>query len=98
MEPLTRPPPAGFYSLSVRHRQVKHYRIFRLPNNWYYISPRLTFQCLEDLVNHYSGEERRDWQRKPSALPARSLTSRGRARLSNRSQGFVSCFLPVLTS
>ncbi|EPY77812.1 src-like-adapter-like protein [Camelus ferus] len=44
----------GFYSLSVRHRQVKHYRIFRLPNNWYYISPRLTFQCLEDLVNHYS--------------------------------------------
>lgn len=48
--------PAGFYSLSVRHRQVKHYRIFRLPNNWYYISPRLTFQCLEDLVNHYSGK------------------------------------------
>ncbi|XP_037658920.1 src-like-adapter isoform X1 [Choloepus didactylus] len=46
----------GFYSLSVRHRQVKHYRIFRLPNNWYYISPRLTFQCLEDLVNHYSEE------------------------------------------
>ncbi|XP_011369407.1 src-like-adapter [Pteropus vampyrus] len=44
----------GLYSLSVRHRQVKHYRIFRLPNNWYYISPRLTFQCLEDLVNHYS--------------------------------------------
>lgn len=55
--PLTRPPlPAGLYSLSVRHRQVKHYRIFRLPNNWYYISPRLTFQCLEDLVNHYSGK------------------------------------------
>lgn len=51
------PFPAGFYSLSVRHRQVKHYRIFRLPNNWYYISPRLTFQCLEDLVNHYSGKK-----------------------------------------
>uniref|UniRef100_A0A8D0SGS5 Src-like-adapter n=1 Tax=Sus scrofa TaxID=9823 RepID=A0A8D0SGS5_PIG len=47
----------GFYSLSVKHRQVKHYRIFRLPNNWYYISPRLTFQCLEDLVNHYSGKK-----------------------------------------
>ncbi|XP_034619546.1 src-like-adapter [Trachemys scripta elegans] len=46
----------GLYSLSVRHRQVKHYRIFRLPNNWYYISPRQTFQCLEDLVNHYSGK------------------------------------------
>ncbi|XP_006635858.1 src-like-adapter [Lepisosteus oculatus] len=44
----------GVYSLSVRHRTIKHYRIFRLPNNWYYISPRLTFQCLEDLVNHYS--------------------------------------------
>ncbi|XP_069477758.1 src-like-adapter isoform X3 [Ambystoma mexicanum] len=44
----------GLYSLSVRHRQVKHYRIFRLPNNWYYISPRLTFQCLEHLVDHYS--------------------------------------------
>jgi hypothetical protein len=50
-------PLSGFYSLSVRHRQVKHYRIFRLPNNWYYISPRLTFQCLEDLVNHYSGKK-----------------------------------------
>ncbi|XP_018587364.1 src like adaptor 1a [Scleropages formosus] len=44
----------GTYSLSVRHRSIKHYRIFRLPNHWYYISPRLTFQCLEDLVNHYS--------------------------------------------
>ncbi|KAF7237852.1 Src-like-adapter [Varanus komodoensis] len=44
----------GLYSLSVRHVHVKHYRIFRLPNNWYYISPRQTFQCLEDLVNHYS--------------------------------------------
>ncbi|TSK31446.1 Src-like-adapter [Bagarius yarrelli] len=44
----------GVYSLSVRHRAVKHYKIFRLDNSWYYISPRLTFQCLEDLVNHYS--------------------------------------------
>ncbi|XP_030075246.1 src-like-adapter [Microcaecilia unicolor] len=44
----------GLYSLSIRHSQVKHYRIYRLPNNWYYISPRLTFQCLEHLVNHYS--------------------------------------------
>lgn len=48
--------PAGVYSLSVRHRTVKHYKIFRLSNSWYYISPRLTFQCLEDMVNHYSGE------------------------------------------
>ncbi|KAL6456962.1 hypothetical protein MHYP_G00339250 [Metynnis hypsauchen] len=44
----------GAYSLSVRHRVVKHYKIFRMANSWYYISPRLTFQCLEDLVNHYS--------------------------------------------
>nr|XP_006005321.1 PREDICTED: src-like-adapter [Latimeria chalumnae] len=46
----------GYYSLSIKHRHVKHYRIYRLPNNWYYVSPRLTFQCLEDLVNHYSGQ------------------------------------------
>jgi len=51
--------PAGVYSLSVRHRNVKHYKIFRLTNSWYYISPRLTFQCLEDMVNHYSGETKR---------------------------------------
>lgn len=44
----------GMYSLSVKHRNVKHYRIFRLDNSWYYISPRLTFQCLEDMINHYS--------------------------------------------
>uniref|UniRef100_A0A4W6CSM6 Src like adaptor 1a n=1 Tax=Lates calcarifer TaxID=8187 RepID=A0A4W6CSM6_LATCA len=44
----------GLYSLSVRHRIIKHYRIFRLDNSWYYISPRLTFQCLEDMINHYS--------------------------------------------
>ncbi|KAM6903479.1 src like adaptor 1a isoform 1-T2 [Lycodopsis pacificus] len=43
----------GVYSLSVKHRIVKHYRIFRLDNSWYYISPRLTFQCLEDMINHY---------------------------------------------
>ncbi|KAJ8403152.1 hypothetical protein AAFF_G00360680 [Aldrovandia affinis] len=43
----------GVYTLSVRHRSVMHYRILRLPNNWYYISPRLTFQCLEELINHY---------------------------------------------
>ncbi|XP_008298435.1 src like adaptor 1a [Stegastes partitus] len=44
----------GLYSLSVKHRIVKHYRIFRLDNSWYYISPRLTFQCLEEMINHYS--------------------------------------------
>ncbi|RVE66974.1 hypothetical protein OJAV_G00112810 [Oryzias javanicus] len=44
----------GVYSLSVKHRMIKHYRIFRLDNSWYYISPSLTFQCLEDMINHYS--------------------------------------------
>ncbi|KAM4724858.1 src like adaptor 1a [Anableps anableps] len=44
----------GLYSLSVKHRVVKHYRIFRLDNSWYYISPKLTFQCLEDMISHYS--------------------------------------------
>lgn len=44
----------GVYSLSVKHSSVKHYRIFRMDNSWYYISPRLTFQCLEDMINHYS--------------------------------------------
>lgn len=44
----------GTYSLSVKHRIIQHYRIFRLENSWYYISPRLTFQCLEDMINHYS--------------------------------------------
>ncbi|KAF4073873.1 hypothetical protein AMELA_G00248180 [Ameiurus melas] len=48
------PSQRGVYSLSVRHRVIKHYKIFRLDNSWYYISPRLTFQCLEDMVNHYS--------------------------------------------
>ncbi|XP_026139720.1 src-like-adapter [Carassius auratus] len=51
---LIRESTKGSYSLSVRHRTIKHYQIVRMPNNWYYISPRLTFQCLEDLVNHYS--------------------------------------------
>ncbi|CAF95539.1 unnamed protein product, partial [Tetraodon nigroviridis] len=43
----------GSYSLSVKYRSVKHYRIYRLDNSWYYISPSLTFQCLEDMINHY---------------------------------------------
>ncbi|XP_054618831.1 src like adaptor 1a isoform X2 [Dunckerocampus dactyliophorus] len=44
----------GTYVLSVKHNTIKHYRISRLDNNWYYISPRLTFQCLEHMINHYS--------------------------------------------
>lgn len=48
------PKERGVYSLSVRHRSIKHYKIFRLSNSWFYISPGLTFQCLEDMINHYS--------------------------------------------
>ncbi|XP_076132420.1 src-like-adapter 2 [Alosa pseudoharengus] len=50
----------GAHSLSVRRstgsdfRAVKHYRIHRLENGWHYISPRLTFPNLSDLVEHYS--------------------------------------------
>ncbi|NXG55991.1 SLAP2 protein, partial [Hemiprocne comata] len=50
----------GCFSLSVRHGQrcswdsVTHYRIHRLENGWLYISPRLTFPNLHDLVDHYS--------------------------------------------
>ncbi|KFO97983.1 Src-like-adapter 2, partial [Calypte anna] len=50
----------GCFSLSLRHGQscswdaVTHYRIHRLENGWLYISPRLTFSSLHDLVDHYS--------------------------------------------
>ncbi|NWW95165.1 SLAP2 protein, partial [Rhynochetos jubatus] len=50
----------GCYSLSVRRGErgswdaVTHYRIHRLENGWLYISPRLTFPSLHDLVDHYS--------------------------------------------
>ncbi|MBN3304050.1 SLAP2 protein, partial [Amia calva] len=50
----------GGYSLSVRRNtsssweSVKHYRIHRLHNGWFYVSPRLTFPSLIQLVDHYS--------------------------------------------
>ncbi|XP_021272746.1 src-like-adapter 2 isoform X2 [Numida meleagris] len=50
----------GGFSLSVRRAElaswdaVTHYRIHRLENGWLYISPRLTFPSLHDLVDHYS--------------------------------------------
>uniref|UniRef100_A0A8C9L398 SLAP2 protein n=1 Tax=Pavo cristatus TaxID=9049 RepID=A0A8C9L398_PAVCR len=53
----------GGFSLSVRRTElaswdaVTHYRIHRLENGWLYISPRLTFPSLHDLVDHYSGKE-----------------------------------------
>ncbi|XP_021102596.1 src-like-adapter 2 isoform X2 [Heterocephalus glaber] len=50
----------GCYSLTVRLSrpaswdQIRHYRIQCLDNGWVYISPRLTFPSLQDLVDHYS--------------------------------------------
>ncbi|XP_072018048.1 tyrosine-protein kinase Yes-like isoform X2 [Amphiura filiformis] len=52
----------GAYSLSVldhddqRGFNVKHYRIRALDNGGYYISTRITFQTLQDLVNHYTSQ------------------------------------------
>ncbi|XP_039590851.1 src-like-adapter 2 [Polypterus senegalus] len=49
----------GAYSLSVRRTNnvftdtVKHYKINKLDNGWYYISPRLTFPSLKDMVDFY---------------------------------------------
>lgn len=49
----------GAYSLSVldhddtRGYNVKHYRIRTLDNGGYYISTRITFKTLRDLVEHY---------------------------------------------
>ncbi|KAG8429815.1 hypothetical protein GDO86_019146 [Hymenochirus boettgeri] len=50
----------GSYTLSVRRTNqnvrdsIKHYRINCLDNGWFYISPRLTFASLQDMVNYYS--------------------------------------------
>ncbi|XP_053309753.1 src-like-adapter 2 [Spea bombifrons] len=50
----------GCFSLSIRRTNqalwdsVKHYRINTLENGWFYISPRLTFPTLQDLVDYYS--------------------------------------------
>ncbi|XP_066431114.1 tyrosine-protein kinase Lck [Eleutherodactylus coqui] len=51
----------GSYSLSVRdldqnHGEVvKHYKIRNMDNGGFYISPRITFKTLQELVQHYSG-------------------------------------------
>ncbi|XP_041483901.1 tyrosine-protein kinase SRK2-like isoform X2 [Lytechinus variegatus] len=52
----------GAYSLSVldhddtRGYNVKHYRIRTLDNGGYYISTRITFKTLRDLVEHYQSQ------------------------------------------
>ncbi|KAM6112887.1 tyrosine-protein kinase HCK [Pterocles gutturalis] len=54
----------GCYSLSVRDRDgdgvhsgaVKHYKIRMLDNGGFYISPRSSFETLQELVQHYKGQ------------------------------------------
>ncbi|KAL7984299.1 hypothetical protein Chor_002869 [Crotalus horridus] len=49
----------GSYSLSIRDHDgqngdvVKHYKIRSLDNGGYYISPRITFPCISDMIKHY---------------------------------------------
>ncbi|NXE70520.1 BLK kinase, partial [Calcarius ornatus] len=51
------------YSLSVRDNNsahgdiIKHYRIRSLDGGGYYISPRMTFSSLPELIHHYSRDE-----------------------------------------
>ncbi|OXB61914.1 hypothetical protein ASZ78_001717 [Callipepla squamata] len=51
---------SGAYSLSVRDSDsahgdiIKHYRIRSLDGGGYYISPRMTFPTLPELIHHYS--------------------------------------------
>lgn len=60
----------GSFSLSVRDfdqnqgEVVKHYKIRNLDNGGFYISPRITFPGLHELVRHYTSE-----QRDPSPIP-----------------------------
>ncbi|XP_075427897.1 src-like-adapter 2 [Ascaphus truei] len=48
------------FTLSIRQTNqatrdsIKHYRINRLENGWFYISPRLTYPTLRDMVDSYS--------------------------------------------
>ncbi|XP_068118113.1 src-like-adapter 2 isoform X2 [Hyperolius riggenbachi] len=50
----------GSYSLSIRKTNqvtrdsIKHYRINQLENGWLFISPRLTFPTLQEMVDYYS--------------------------------------------
>lgn len=58
------PPQTGCYSLSVRDRDdvqggtVKHYKIRTLDSGGFYISPRSSFDTLQELVQYYKGEPR----------------------------------------
>nr|DBA24288.1 TPA: hypothetical protein GDO54_011965 [Pyxicephalus adspersus] len=49
----------GSYSLSIRDFDpktgdvIKHYKIRTLDNGGFYISPRITFTCISDMIQHY---------------------------------------------
>ncbi|XP_012610441.2 tyrosine-protein kinase HCK isoform X1 [Microcebus murinus] len=85
----------GSYSLSVRDYDlqqgdaVKHYKIRTLDNGGYYISPRMTFSTLQDLVAHYkkgsdglcqklsvpcvSSKPQKPWEKDAWEIPRESL-------------------------
>lgn len=65
------PPRTGCYSLSVRDGDdlqggtVKHYKIRTLDSGGFYISPRSSFDTLQELVQYYKGEPRGAWTPHP---------------------------------
>ncbi|XP_036386343.1 tyrosine-protein kinase HCK-like [Megalops cyprinoides] len=85
----------GSYSISVRDRDghsadtVKHYKIRTLDNGGFYISPRITFSTLQELVAHYkkqsdglcqvlkapclSAKPQKPWEKDAWEIPRESL-------------------------
>ncbi|XP_007250839.2 tyrosine-protein kinase HCK [Astyanax mexicanus] len=85
----------GSYSLSVRdsdHQSgetVKHYKIRTLDNGGFYISPRITFSTLQELITHYkkqgdglcqaltnpcvSAKPQKPWEKDAWEIPRESL-------------------------
>lgn len=54
--------PPGAFSLSVKDvtaqgEMIKHYKIRSLDEGGYYISPRISFPTLQDLVQYYSSKK-----------------------------------------
>lgn len=49
---------------------MKHYKIRNLDNGGFYISPRITFTGLQELVRHYTSEPQQD----PSPVPHQSVS------------------------
>lgn len=73
---LTLPPLSGAYSLSIRDwdpsrgEHVKHYKIRKLDTGGYYITTRVQFDSVQELVKHYRGEDGHLW---PPGPPADTL-------------------------